>query len=224
MLQAGSQMITRTSSGYSANLNFTSGADYYPGSSAVMFYTDFSNPTKNTYSWNRSLPLDQNQFLSGDLALYFGPVSEYDKFLSKNPNLNFSVSMMPQKRTNNYSLTYADLTGLAILRSSSNQIATYNNLTLLASAPVAKAWNEIIYSVPARRDLLSNISNNDQVQALAYRSAMVSATWLDPNGQKTEEYFRDLIESVSTGKFTPTEAVSKTSDQLNLLLVKKQEN
>src|SRR3989344_1564334 len=48
-----------------------------PAVSALDFYTQFSNPTKTYYSWNRSLIDAQTHFASGDSAYYLGFASEF---------------------------------------------------------------------------------------------------------------------------------------------------
>lgn len=47
-----------------------------PAHSALRFYTEFANPVKPAYSWNRSLPSSREAFLAGTLALYPGFGSE----------------------------------------------------------------------------------------------------------------------------------------------------
>jgi ABC-type glycerol-3-phosphate transport system substrate-binding protein len=72
------------------------GATTDPASSALRFYTEFANPNKTTYSWNRSLPSSPQMFAAGDLAVYFGFASEYASFGMRNPNLRYAVAPMPQ--------------------------------------------------------------------------------------------------------------------------------
>ncbi len=43
-----------------------------PAESALRFYTEFGNPSKTTYSWNRSLPQSDEAFTVGKLGVYFG--------------------------------------------------------------------------------------------------------------------------------------------------------
>jgi multiple sugar transport system substrate-binding protein len=45
--------------------------DYNPGLEALRFYTDFSNPTKEVYSWNEDLNSSMEMFINGNLALTF---------------------------------------------------------------------------------------------------------------------------------------------------------
>ena len=56
---------------------------------ALLFYTDFTNPSKTSYSWNAALPQSFDAFTSGELAAYLGYASEYNSIISRNPNLRF---------------------------------------------------------------------------------------------------------------------------------------
>jgi ABC-type glycerol-3-phosphate transport system substrate-binding protein len=67
-----------------------------PAQAGLTFFTQFSNPVSQTYTWNRALPEDRNEFLAGDLALYFGLASEVNEIRNGNPNLNFDAAEVPQ--------------------------------------------------------------------------------------------------------------------------------
>ena len=73
--QVGSKLIQRNATGESYDnviLKNRGQSLVLPFEAAITFYTDFANPTSLRYSWNRSLPDSQKQFLSGKLAMYFG--------------------------------------------------------------------------------------------------------------------------------------------------------
>src|SRR3989338_8196202 len=83
---------------------------------AINFYTDFANPVKPDYSWNRALPNSLNMFVSGDLAFYFGFASEISMIRDKNPNLNFDVTFFPQPKGASVPVTFGRMYGLAVLK------------------------------------------------------------------------------------------------------------
>ena len=88
MLQAGSSITAKDSTGrLRPALAARAGDRLQAAESALRFYTEFSNPSKKSYSWNRSLPLSLSYFLSGDLGVYFGFASEIYNIISTN-NLN----------------------------------------------------------------------------------------------------------------------------------------
>ena len=98
LLQAGTPITSRNGQEVISVLNSKFDYPVIPSQSAVNFYTQFSNPTSPSYTWNRSLPSSFNLFLSGNLATYLGFASEIFSIQQKNSNLNFDVTYIPQIR------------------------------------------------------------------------------------------------------------------------------
>jgi ABC-type glycerol-3-phosphate transport system substrate-binding protein len=188
-----------------------------PAESALRFFTEFSDPTKVTYSWNRSLANSRNAFIAGTLAMYFGYASEYKDIASKNPHLNFDVSEVPQIKDGPIQATFSRMYGLAISKTSSN-VATA--LTAISDLIVQDAISEIsqaAYSPPVRRDLLSE-AVKDSVLSVFYKSAIKSRAWLEPDPSAVSDLFGSMVENVLTGKRKISEAVSDASKKLDVLL------
>ena len=188
-----------------------------PGETALDFFTQFSNPTKVYYSWNRSLIDAQTHFTSGDSAYYLGFASELRVLKNKNPTLNFAVSLVPQSRVSGKTITFGRLRGLAISRGSKNPDAALATATKLVSKDVASALSEILALPPARRDLLS-IKQTDDVLSVFYNAALQSKGWLDPDATITGSIFREAIESVTSGRARTVEAVSKANREVDALI------
>jgi ABC-type glycerol-3-phosphate transport system substrate-binding protein len=190
-----------------------------PAEAAINFYTEFSNPSKPSYSWNRSLPNSTDYFLSGDLALYFGFASEISNLQLKNPNLNFDVAVVPVSREGGVNVSYANFNALAITKSSKNQAAAFSVISILSNAEGAKAFNKILKLPPARRDLL-NLKPSEAFQSVFYDSAIRSKAWLDPSPTDTNAIFKDMTESVTSGRARTGEAITKAHQELSSLLAK----
>ena len=45
---------------------------YNPGLEALRFYSDFANPAKEVYAWNKDLEISSNMFAQGKLGIMFG--------------------------------------------------------------------------------------------------------------------------------------------------------
>jgi len=218
MMQAGSSIVTRDQPGYRTTLGDNpSGSAVMPAISALNFYTDFSNPSKTHYSWNRSLPSSQFMFISGDLAVYFGFASEFSLLKIKNPNLNFDVAQMPQSR-NNSKITFGTMQGLAITKASRNPSAAFSVIMGLSTPDAISAFAQFQGLPPVRRELLSRGATNPN-QALFYSSALVSRAWYDPNRIATENIFRTMIESVTSGRSQSSEAIQKGEREIYQLLL-----
>ncbi len=221
LLQSGSSMVFSGTNGYTASLNSSNSGAKEPANSAFNFYTSFANPNNPLYSWNKSLASSHSSFLSNGLALYFGPISEFNEIATQNPNLNFDVTMVPQITNASYKTTLAHMNGLAILKSSKNVQAAYNQLTKMIQPAALDAWIGITGKVPIRRDMLALKSTNP-TEILSKQALLVSKTWLDPQMESTNLSFQKAVEGINSGKYYISEAVSRLNDEINLLLIKKQ--
>ena len=196
-----------------------SGGANNAGVSALNFYTQFSNPLGLTYSWNKSLPNSRDAFLAGDLAIYFGFASELPTLRAKNPNLYFDVAALPQPKGAKKSVTFGKLYGAAVLKSSKDIANSARIAFLLTSNQALKTFSQKSGWPPVRRDLLS-AKPTDAFGALFYDSALKSRGWLDPDYWATSAAFKEMIESVSSGKARPSEAVGKMEGEINKLIAR----
>lgn len=188
-----------------------------PAEAAINFYTEFGNPSKSSYSWNRSLPNSTDYFLSGDLALYFGKASEIHNLQLKNPNLNFDVALVPVSREGGVRVSYADFNAFAITKSSKNINAAFGVASILSSKEGVTAFNQSLRLPPVRRDLLQS-KPKDAYESVFYQSAIRSQTWLDPDPVQSNIVFKNMIESITSGRMRTGEAVSRASKEIASLL------
>ncbi|MEI6238344.1 MAG: extracellular solute-binding protein [bacterium] len=183
---------------------------------ALNFYTSFSNPTKQVYSWNRSLPQSKTYFIAGNLGTYFGFASEFSDIRDKNPNLNFDIAPIPQIEKGNTRATYGKMIAFAYPKMAKNANAAYQMTLSFLDPTVAPIWSKITYLPPVRKDLLS-AGTTDPYQAIFYDSAIISHGWLDPNSLYSAQILQDLIESYTSGKDVAQVLINRARDQLNNL-------
>ncbi len=217
MLQVGNP-ITSMKDGL---FNSTLGEGQYSGtqltSTALEFYTQFSDPRNAQYSWNRSLPSSKSWFLSGSLATYIGFASEIFDIQQKNPNLDFDIAPLPQIKGVDNIATYGSMYGLSIVKSSVNQNTTYTILRMLTDPSSLSLLNNISYLPPVRRDMLA-AGTKDPYQAIFFKSALISKSWLDMNPMKTGQIFQKMTESITSGKSTLYNAIQTANGELDLSL------
>lgn len=188
-----------------------------PANRAVSFYTDFSNPLKPYYSWNRSLPNSKNYFLSGDLAIYFGFASEAAELRQKNPNLNFDIAPILQSKDSPNVITFGKMTGLAVPKTSKNVAGAFKVAYLMTATNAIAELSKVTGLPPVRRDLLA-VKPSVAFMSVFYDGAIQSRGWLSPEASKVSPIFREMIESITSGREMPSEAITKTNSQLNASL------
>ena len=184
---------------------------------AINFYTDFANPVKPNYSWNRALPNSRDLFAAGSLAFYFGFASESAKIRSKNPNLNFDLTYFPQPRGFSVATTFGKMWGLAVLNNSRNRADALSDILAITSPGPLSLWSERTGLPPVRRDMLS-ASPADPYQSIFYNSAVRARGWLDPNPVQSEIIFQNMIESITSGELEVGDAIENAGKKLGDLL------
>ncbi len=210
-LQAGNPVTERTSND---SVISTLGNGVYQGltssAAAVSFFTGFTDPTSQYYSWNSSLPDSESYFLSGNLATYFGFASELSDIRNKNPNLNFDVAPLPQAPNEQNRITYGRLYGFSIVKQSPNASTDYAVISALTSASALAEWQTLTYLPPVTRSAIG-AGSTDADMAIFYDGALISRGWLDPDPFSTQNAWANMIQSVVSGSDTVNDAV-KTAD------------
>ena len=218
-IQAGDPITSRGAGGVLvSNLGYRgTGSVSGPAESALQFYTEFANPSKTTYSWNKSLPQSKDAFVGASTAVYFGLASEYQSLLSRNPNIKVGVAVVPQLTGNAARATFGVITGVAVSRSAPN----YSGALLIAQKLTSQAGVTTLARVlplpPVRRDVALDTSASAAASVFV-ESSLIARGWLDPNPQATDPLFQGMIESVISGKADPSAAVGDASAQLSQLL------
>ena len=217
MLQSGTPIVSVDSTGkLSSALLAQSSSGITPAVEALSFFVQFADPSKDIYSWNRSLPAADSAFLAGNLAFYFAPASETPSLRARNPNLNFAVAQVPQTGTTQ-SATFADVYGFGILKSSQNLATDVSDVNLLTSdAAVTDVANAALVA-PARRDLLAQ-TQTQAAQQIFWQSALIGQNFLDPNPSSTDSLFQQMVESVTSGAKSATDAVNSGDASFGVLL------
>lgn len=187
------------------------------GASAIRFYTEFANPSRKAYTWNRALPNSRDMFTSGNLAVYFGYASELGDIERKNPNLNFDIAVIPQARSGGARLTFGAMRGLSILKSSPNIPAAFRAVSLMSGAKVSGATASAFGLPPVRRDLLAD-RPSDAFFSVFYDSAIIARAWLDPAPAQSDAVFRSWVSDVLSGRRSADDATVVASAELSRLL------
>ena len=215
ILQTGNPIVEKEER--KAVLNEKFGAPLNPAASAIRFFNEFSDSKKASYGWNLTLTEAQNAFASQKLGMYFGFASEYEKIARQNPHLNFDVVEAPQIKGGRIKATYGQMDALVLSKEAANSQAAWQLVIYLTSYDVQKKIQDEIGRPSVRRDVLAQ--PGPQIQSATFNnSAVKTRLWLDPDAEKTYEIFKNMAESVKTGKINPEEASRKAKDRLQGLL------
>lgn len=214
--QLGNTVITQGDRGYQSSLQQSSVNGVASGDSALRFYTEFADPVKPVYSWNRSQPNSYDAFVGGETAMYFGRASELSAIRAANPNLNFDVAQLPSIRGGG-NAAEAGLSVLAIPRGSANPKGALVVAEALTGTSVQSVISETFHLPSVRRDALSQ-QPADAYAGLFQKAALTAFSFPDPNPARTDDIFSRMVNAVASGASTVSDAISNASNELSALL------
>ena len=227
--QAGSKMLVRQDTTLNNGLlesvygDSVSRNDDNPFEIVLNFFTQFSDPTKPAYSWNRSIENSGVYFSKGGSATYLGFASEIPGIRAKNPNLNFDVAEIPQSKNadsaNGRKATFAHVYSLVIVADSPNKQASFREFMKLISPDVSERFAQKFSTAPSRRDLLARGSNR-ATESTVWKSALFAKSFVDPDPFVVSGYLKYMVESVITGKVSSEEATQIFSREIDELIRK----
>lgn len=217
-LQAGNPIVTRSGEAYSSTLSGTrrSGQQAEAG---LRLYTQFANPSASSYTWNSNMPQDRQAFVSGRLSMYFDSGTAITGVRERNPNLNFDVARIPQ-RENGEPRTYADIYGLGLLDSVDRrrQSRVFEALSRLTSQNMAQTIVERTNYTAVHKSVVSNYNPEDPYKATLLDNAVIARGWLNPNPNRVDVVFQDMITGVTSGRKSVGGAVNDAGRSLDALL------
>lgn len=217
LLQAGNPITAFTENGLVSTIGNGAFSGAEISAPALTFFTQFADPRNPQYSWNRSLPSSKSSFLSGTLATYFGFTSELSDIRSKNPNLDFDVSRLPQAKNGTIRATYGNMYGFSIIKSTSSAINTYTVIDMLTNPNSMNLLSEFVYLPSVRRDVIAR-GSADPYMTMFLDSALISRGWVDSNSNRSNTILRDMVESITSGRSDVYNALKQANDELDLSL------
>jgi ABC-type glycerol-3-phosphate transport system substrate-binding protein len=225
IMQAGNPIATMGVDGYQSTLAENLNYAVPPAQSALSFFTEFSDPTKQTYTWNSSMPDSLDFFTANDLAIYFGYGGEYQNIKAKNPNLNFAMALMPQPAAEEApagqtaavpKMTFGHLYGFSISRDSRNPTGTLQAILFLTNPSNLGLWsNESAMPSAALSQL--KINPTDPNSTVLATSALWSRGWYDPNTSETAQIFQDMVENVTSGRLNVMASIANADSGLEAI-------
>lgn len=190
-------------------------AGYIPGVKAVEFYTSFSDPEKETYSWNKDLPDARAQFIQGDLAFFIGYAKDLETIRNEAPNLNFDFTTIPQVNPN-VKANYVDYYVETVAQNSLNKSMAWHFIDYLTQETQAQAYVTSAKKPAARKNLLAQ-QTEDYDLAPWVEQALTAQSWY--HGKKPEiinSAFSEMLTSIKAKTATVIEALSRAAGKIEL--------
>lgn len=220
LLQNSNSIVKNKEGKYLSSLKDSNSLSFSPVENVLNFFVEFANPSLTAYSWNRSFSSSFDMFTSNKLAFYLGRASELFKIQETNPNLSFDVTDVIQTKGTTAKITYGDIYAISVNKKSANLTSAFSLAGLIAKDDNAKELSASLSLPPVSRTLLKDKPKDIYLYTF-YNSAMISRSWVDPDLEKTNTIFSELISNILSNKLKTSEALSKADNQINLLINSK---
>jgi ABC-type glycerol-3-phosphate transport system substrate-binding protein len=185
-----------------ANTPLTSAGDVFPLATAAMFFTQFSDPTKSSYTWNQYAPSPDQAFVAEKLAMYIGYASELSTLRARNPHGDFEMTYLPQTRGYNTFVTGGQMYGIATLRTTTNPLTALTVESQFAGAGISPAIASAIGATPALRAYSATTGLPDVIA----RSMLVVKPWYDTFPAQSTALVATMLGDILSGRLGPADA------------------
>lgn len=174
------------------------------GELALDFYTSFASPTKETFTWNGTLPNDFDYFAAGKLPLLIDYSFRVRDLLQKTPGFQFGTSPLPQiagaSREDAATLATAQMIGVTLI--SQHQGAAWDFIKFLTRGDNSLTYARASGRPPARLELLDGPGFDPRLQPFLAQLP-IAKSWYRNDVNKTDRVFRQAIDAVLAGQPIP---------------------
>ncbi len=215
MLQNETQMIAPSGIGTAMESSSLSDSNYYPGEEALRFYTDFANPTKETYSWNKKMPDALEIFVQGKSAFFIGDSTYLDIIRTSAPKLNFDIAKMPQIEGSIREINYANYWVEVAAKKTVYPNEAWNFLLFMSDPLNVKSYLNRAKHPTAHRALIKDQLEDIDLAPFVNEVLTARSWYLGKDYRATGVFFKQMINDVLDGRKSIKEAISFCAQQVN---------
>lgn len=162
-----------------------------PSYSAVTFYTDFANPSKETYTWNAQQPNSLDAFVQGKTAFFFGYAYHLPTIKARAPKLNLGITKLPQIEGNPVK-NFANYWAWTVSKKAKNPDVAWNLLNYMAQAEQNKKILDVMKRPAVRKAMLQDQLEDESIGVFASQ-VLTAVTWYRGKDPATMESALDEI-------------------------------
>jgi ABC-type glycerol-3-phosphate transport system substrate-binding protein len=187
-----------------------------PSYSALTFYTDFANPSKETYTWNGQQPNSLDAFVQGKTAFFFGYAYHLPQIRARAPKLNLGITKLPQIEGNPVK-NLANYWAWTVSKKTKNPAVAWNLVNYMGQPEQNKQILDQMKRPAVRKSMLKDQLEDESIGVFASQ-VLTATTWYrgkDP--QTMENAFTEMIEQTLLGVpmgTTMKQAIEKISQTM----------
>ncbi|MBU0722052.1 extracellular solute-binding protein [Patescibacteria group bacterium] len=168
---------------------------YNPGLEALRFYTDFNNPSKEVYAWNKNLDNSLNMFTQGKLGIMFGYAYHLPIIKAQAPKLNFSIAKLPQIEGNT-PINFANYWIETVSNKSKHTDESWDFIQFETQADQVKTYLAKAKKPTALRALVNEQINDLDISVFAEQVLTAKSWYKGADSNAMEKIFADMIDTV----------------------------
>jgi len=195
MMQNGAQMTVDGNVAFQTVPQDAKDKNYNPGYSALRFYTDFSNPVKEVYSWNNDLNNSVDAFISGNLAFMFGYAYHLPTIKTRAPKLNFGIAKLPQIEGAVADTNFANYWVNVVSKKSKYTNEAWDFVQYMSKSEQVKPYLASVKKPTALRSLIKDQREDPEMGVFADQVLTAKSWYRGYNSIAAEEALADMIDS-----------------------------
>ncbi len=188
-----------------------------PAQDALVFYTDFANPTKQVYTWNEQQPSSLEAFMSGRVAYFLGYAYHMPMIRAQAPKLNFAVGSMLQIQ-GNPTINFANYWVEVVSNKSENVDEAWNFLQFATQPENVRAYLTEAQLPTATKTLVAEQSEDPNIGVFADQLLTAQSWYRGNNPTVVEESFADMITQLRAGELQVNRILTTAVQKINQTL------
>ncbi|PIZ82419.1 MAG: hypothetical protein COY02_00060, partial [Parcubacteria group bacterium CG_4_10_14_0_2_um_filter_41_6] len=187
-----------------------------PGRDALRFYTDFSSPAKEVYTWNENMPESLNAFANQQSAYFFGYSYHLPLIRSLGSGVDLGIAKLPQISTTGRQVNIANYWMESVVKQSSYKNEAWAFLQFITSQTGATQFLSASGKPTALRALIASQRSSEELKPFADQLLTSSSWYHGKDANAMENAFRFMISQIIDGSKTPEQAINDAAQTINL--------
>jgi multiple sugar transport system substrate-binding protein len=188
-----------------------------PGVEALRFYTDFANPTKDVYTWNKDLEISPQYFAKGKLGYLLGYSYHIPIIKAQNPNLRFGITKAPQIQQDGR-IDFANYYAEVVSKKTEHKNEAWDFIRFITDPENVKIYLEAAGKPPARKDLFLEYSSDIRMEPFVSMSLSAQSWYRGYKPVVAEQLMKEMISLALNGQKPLSEIVTNTSSKIQQTL------
>ena len=215
MMQSGARMTDARGQATFAQ-SIGGGGRTSPSQDALRFYTDFANPTKESYTWDKSFGNSFDAFASGQTAFFLGYSYHVPLLEARSRKLNYGIAPSPQISEDLQArITYANFWLETVSKKSENVDWAWDFVQFMADEKNVVSYLQNAGKATALRGLVLEQSDDQDVAVFAEQVLAADAWYNGNDAAAADEALTKMIDTVVSGSRLIEDALKIAEQEVN---------